>query len=73
MGPRHGHSKNPQMFSDKVNLMYLIISTRRCLTLDHKLKVVNPFGLIVVGVVRGMRIGVWSVEIVVIDVVRVAT
>ena len=59
-------------FLDKAILFHLSMMMRECLTLDRKEYVVSPHLLLVVGVVRGMKIGIWPVEMAVTDVVRVA-
>lgn len=46
---------------------------RGCLKHDHEGKVVTPYGIFVLGVVRGMRVGVCLVEMIIFDVVRVVT
>ena len=46
---------------------------RGFLTLDRKGNVVSPYGLLVLGVVTGINVGIWLVEMVFTHVVRVAT
>ena len=60
-------------FPNKAFLMLLSIRMRGCLPLDHKGKVVSPYGPLVLGVVRDMRVGVWPVERVALVVVKVVT
>ena len=46
---------------------------RGFLTLDCKGNVVDPYGLLVLGVVIGINVGIWLVEMVFTHVVGVAT
>lgn len=43
-----------------------------CLNLDLKGNVVSPYGLLIVGVVKGVNVGIWPVETAVTNVVRVS-
>ena len=45
---------------------------RGCPNLDHKGNVERPYGLLVVGVVKGVNVGIWPVEMGVTDVVRLS-
>lgn len=57
--------KIDKCFSDMFIIILVSIIMRGCLTLDHKWKLVSPYGLLVLGVVMDMRVGIWHVEIVV--------
>ena len=46
---------------------------RGFLNLDRKGNAVNPYGLFVLGVVTGINVGIWLVEMVFKQMVRVAT
>ena len=52
--------------------MHLSKMMRGYLTLDLKENVVSPYVQLVLGVVRGMNVRIWTVEMVVTDVLRVA-
>ena len=57
-------------FLDNVILVLLSIRMRGCPTIDKKGKIMIPYDLLVLGVVKDIRVGVWQVEMVVMGVVR---
>ena len=60
-------------FLDNVILVLLSIRMRGCPTIDKKGKIMIPYDLLVLGVVTGINVGIWLVEMVFTHVVRVAT
>ena len=60
------------LFMDKVIVVLISKRMRGCLTLDRKRRI-SILGLLALGMVRNMRVGVWSVEMVAMDWVRVVT
>ena len=58
-------------FQDKAILLHLCITMRGFVTIYLMGNIVSLDGLLVVGVVKRVNVGIWTVEMPVMDVVRV--